>query len=190
MTAQIHNTILYDGQELSIIEGAKIIEFYPREYELDPSMVVTSCWNGYWCNYEVAGDRLVLKNLFIHTRDDSYPDLAGVSVLPVQYVEHECYTIRNGEGAMERRLEPAHNGHREYRDVGLPVGADGVLLAGDGFDHRYYVHMGWQYPWAYERLYELEFKHGRLVRVEDKSAWAAEQRAAYDAEPRGRDDLF
>ena len=40
---------------------------------------------------------------------------------------------------------------------------------GDDFLSDYYIHMGFQQPWAYQKLIDLVFENGKLIKTLDQS---------------------
>ena len=67
-------------------------------------------------------------------------------------------------------------GHRAYKNVNMPIPYTGKILLGDGFLQEYYIHMGFQRGWAYQKLIELIFKEGILLECNDLSHIAKAQR--------------
>lgn len=176
MTAQISHTLFYRGEQYAIVAGRGSIRFRPDDYGLHPTMLSTACWDGYWCDYEVADGALILKNLYVYVGDGAYPPINGVEVHEVELEEVEVW----GPGGRRTEQVPRNMGARSYYDVGLPVEVTGKITIGRGFDDRFYRHMGYQVPYAFERVYELSFDHGGLVGETDMSEWAALERENAD----------
>lgn len=112
MTAQIPDTYTYDGKEYNIVAMSSHIGFNPKDYGLEPQASSTACWRGYWCEYAIKNGRLVLERLFLFNADDNYPDFNGISVLPQEYEECECWTP--GENDVHVESVPKYLGHRVY----------------------------------------------------------------------------
>ena len=150
MTAQIGDLYQYGGAVYTIVARRGDMPFHPSEYGITPKPVCTACWRGYWCVYNITEEGVFLEELYIHSGDDTYPPIAGV--LP----EEETYM-----------------GHHRYGGLHLRLPFTGRVLIGKDFLRQYYIHMGYQRPWAYETLIELVFKDGKLVETKDESLTAA-----------------
>lgn len=176
MTAQIEDIYNYDNNDYRILALSSAVLFKPQDYGMEPQGCCTACWRGYWCEYDVYDYELILKNLYFHNEDDDYPPLNGVEVSPPEFIEVE------GRRGLRKKREkftiPAHYGHRVYKDVNLPIPYTGKILLGDGFIREYYIHMGFQRAWAYEKLIELVFEEGILLECNDYSYIAKAQREA------------
>ena len=174
MTAQIGDIYNYDNNDYRIVALSSVMLFKPQDYGMEPHGSCTACWRGYWCEYDVSNDELFLKNLYFHNEDNNYPSLNGVEASPKEFIEVE------GRRGLRKKLEkftiPAHYGHRVYRDVNLSIPYTGKILLGDGFIREYYIHMGFQRAWAYEKLIELVFEEGILLECNDYSHIAKQQR--------------
>jgi hypothetical protein len=164
MTAQIADSMLLDGTLYSIIglRGGELPS--PEDYGLQPVMIHTACWRGWYATYAVEDDWLVLSMLTVNDRDGNYPPLDGI--MP----EHR-----------------SSGGEAFYEGLHIRTAFTGRMLLGADFIQRYYVHMGFQDPWGFEKLAGLHVEAGRVVRVVDRSAHAAEAREALeDAESTDR----
>jgi hypothetical protein len=157
MTAQIGDRFEYNGRRYAYVMKSDNIGFHPREYGITPSFACTACWAGYWCEYSIKEEGLFLKNLFVNSMDDNYPDIEGVSV--------SC-------GERENLVM----GHHVYRNVNKHMKYTGKLLLGNDFISEYYVHMGYQGYWAYGELVLFAFVDGVLVEMKDVSKLAAMKR--------------
>lgn len=176
MTAQIGDIYKYKRKEFSIVALSNAIQFDPKEYGLEPHARSTACWRGYWCEYNIVDDELLLQNLYIFNADGKYPPLNGIEISPQEYQECTAYSFKNKKG--EKVMRPKHMGHRVYKNVNMPIPYTGKILLGDGFMHEYYIHMGFQRGWAYRELVEFVFEDGVLLECNDLSHIAKAQRDA------------
>lgn len=168
MTAQISNIFKIDGREYDLIGTSNEITFSPRDYGLTPVAPHTACWRGYYYEANIKDDRLVVEHLYVNNSDENYPEINGVK--PVD--------------------EKAESSFFAYYNVNLPIIYTGKILAGYGFLRRYYQHMGFQNPHAYQELMMLTFDMGELVNKEDLSDKAAAYRKEIEKDPAGfRKDL-
>ena len=63
MTAQISDCYKYKGKKYDLVAISESIGFKPSNYGLHPQGIMTSCWRGYWCDYEIKNKALKLKVL-------------------------------------------------------------------------------------------------------------------------------
>ena len=159
MTAQISNKFRFEGKDYTIAASTEPLRFDPREHGIIPEPCSTGCWNGFWCAYEVKEGEFLLETLYINAQGDTYPAINGV--LPVTKEDGKDFT---------------YMGHHVYSGLNFNTGYTGKLLVGNDFQYEFYVHGGYQSPWAYKILVELVFHHGRLTEVNDHSAIGAEIR--------------
>ena len=159
MTAQIGDQFRYKGGEYTIVPGNAPMPFDPIDYGIVPAAACTACWRGYWCVYNVSEDGVFLADLYINSADDNYPAICGV------------FPEKRDEGDYL-----SYMGHQQYKGLNIKIPYTGKLLIGDNFIQRYYIHMGFQRPWAYRKLVELVFEKGRLVEVNNHSRIAAQVR--------------
>lgn len=159
MTAQIGDIYKYENTSYCIVAMTDRPYFEPTKFGLEAHPSSTACYRGYWCEYAIENDALVLQNLFLFNKDKNYPTFCNVDVSPEEFTECTVYT-RNGT---EQRMMPTHWGHRVYENVNLPIPYTGKILLGNKFIREYYIHMGYQPAWSYEELIELSFEEGLLV---------------------------
>lgn len=181
MTAQISDKYFYNGKEYCIVALSKTIGFNPEDYGLEPHTSSSACWRGYWCEYSIEDNHLMLKSLFLYNRDGNYPEFAGKTVIPEEYEKVlVCRRGEEGEWIESYEDEPTYFEHRKYEDVDLILPYTGKILLGNGFIQDYYIHMGFQNGWAYEELIELVFEEGLLTENNDYSDIAKQQREYID----------
>ena len=161
MTAQIPDRYRWQGQDYAFVAASAPLDFVPEENGFRPVMVSTACWRGYVCSYEIAEDTLFLRRLEIRCQEDDYPPFDGV--LPV----------REGRG------------RAVYENLRHRMDYTGSILLGADFLDDYYVHMGIQRAWAYQRVHELVFEHGRLVRTADHCQAVEAIRRRMEEDPDG-----
>ena len=171
MTAQIGDTYQYQKKEFTIVALSSAMLFDPKDFGLEPHASSTACWRGYWCEYAIDNEQLLLRNLYLFNSDNKYPPFNGVEVSPPEFKEYTNH-------GRKKLTMPAHFGHRIYKDVDMPIPYTGKVLLGDGFMREYYIHMGFQRSWAYKELIELVFEEGILLECNDLSHIAKAQREA------------
>jgi len=168
VTRQISDRVFYNGKSYLLVAAAPGTVFDPREHGLQPAMISTACVSGFWCEFAVEGDRLLLHRLHIHTEDGVYPRFNGVApLLPLE------------DGELPPLLLEFIMGLVTYQ-ADLPLSFSGRLLLGDGYGDD--LHPGPLLPWGFAHLLELVFDGGALTEVNDLSEDAALARRLREAE--------
>ena len=175
MTAQIGDRCRFYGEKFTIVKYRDPIRFDPRDYGMEPESACTACYRGFWCEYAVIEGRVVLENLFINTKNDQYPPIAGVFPDVV------------GDD-MEKLIE--YMGHHAYHGLYLPVKYTGSFLVGSKFLREFYVHAGFQAPWCWQILKEYIFQDGEIVKTNDHSEYGRKIRKLLQTEPNLKDKVF
>ena len=173
MTAQIGDIFKYQKKEYTVVALSNGQLFDPKNYGLEAHARCTACYRGYWCEYGVDDESLMLRDFYMFNLDGNYPPLNGIQIAPQEFEECQCYV---GENKWEKSTMPAHLGHQVYRNVNLLLPYTGKILLGRDFMGEYYIHMGFQRGWAYRRLIELEFDEGLLLESHDVSHIARAKR--------------
>ena len=151
MTAQIPDSLLWDGTEHDIVAIDDVWPFSPREHGLAPVSPHTACWRGYVARYAIASGRLVLRTLRIGT-EAAAAARVWCGVQPSRGAADEMW---------------------EYENVDLPVRYSGGMVIATELRSELYVHRGFQPPYAYEGVLELAFVESRVVSVADRSSGMA-----------------
>ncbi len=187
MTAQIPDLVIYRDQEYSIVgmKGSGLPD--PSEFGLSPGMMSTACYRGYYCNYTVRDDHLILTHLVVQSADDHYPVIDGVA--PLIPPAHESRPLAPGDPipTLPRGMYVYHLLDEEQRFIGqdatiyqglsIPTSYTGGLLLARDFIQSMYVHMGFQKLTSFETVHELIFEQGKLTKATDHSAKMEELRA-------------
>lgn len=158
MTMQIKDSFLRSDSVYTILSYSTPLQFHPQKYDLMPIGICTACHKGYWCNYSLSGDLLVLQNLFIHSEDDCYPPLWGYTAI------------------FENNDPHIYMGHRVYKDLHHPIKYTGNILIGSKSTPTYYIDGIRGIPWGYKDLKELVFEQGVLIAEIDHSETAEDIR--------------
>lgn len=164
MTAQIADHFSYKGEGYSIVAMKGEIKFNPKKYGFHPESPSSACWRGYWCEFLVTDDSLVLDKLHIFQREHDYPEFNGVRA------------ELNQEGWDRMPV---------YNDLNFKINYTGSIVLGKGFLDKYYIHMGYQRAWAYETVIELVFEKGKVVNRIDHSDFVAKIREGIEEDPAG-----
>lgn len=172
MTAQIGDLYKHKNEEYSIVALSAPLSFDPRNYGLEPQPRCTACYRGYWCDYDITDDGLFLENLYLFNGDGNYPDFLGKAISPEEYQECDSY---KGKKKIRKKI-PRFMGHRVYENVQLLIPYTGKILLGKDFLSKYYIHMGYQRPFAYKTLIEFIFEDGIPLDIIDHSKTAEKLR--------------
>jgi len=162
MTAQIHDSFLFNEKEFSIagVNGEGL--FDPLDYDLQPQGSCSACWRGFLCQYVLIENKLLLKWLRINLgRDDDRPETSDLwpkinGVVPAK--PHEDYPIFD----------------TVYQNLDLPIAFSGGILLGDNFISELYVHMGFHPAWKFRTVHELLFNNGTIQEIREVSSQVAE----------------
>ena len=100
MTAQIGDIYRYGKKKYQIVAISAGMPFNPKHYGLEPHPSSTACYRGYWCEYSVDDEKLVLKNMYMFNMDDNYPPLNGIEVAPQEY--EECWGSKPGMKGIQK----------------------------------------------------------------------------------------
>ncbi len=151
MTMQVKDAFILEKEVYSIIAASSQIPFHPTDYGITPMDCCTACWTGYWCDYGVTQQQIMLKSLYINSKDENYPEIHGV--LPLENIKN-------------------YMGHHAYKNVNLPIDYTGKILAGKDFIDAFI----WYPAWSYRVLKEFHFDHGELADIVDYSKEAQKVR--------------
>lgn len=169
MTAQIRDSFRLKGTKYSIIALSKPIKFNPTDYGITPESRSTACWKGYWCDYDISEDGIMLTNLYINSKDAYYPNIHGIKV-------------SQNEGDTKKAFLK-YMGHHLYENLNIPMNYSGKIVIGDKFIRDYYIHMGYQKAWAYKVVLELIFMDGKLITTYNHNELVANMRQTIDKDP-------
>ena len=162
MTAQIGDIYEHEGAKYSCVAEIGESYFDPRKYGFEPTQCSSACWRGFYCEYEINDSKLKLQTLHIYDKNDNYPELNGVSIIPIEYETDELY---NGTDWIQVKVP--YDGFQTYNNLNLVIEFTGKILLASGFIDEYYVHMGFQEPYGFETLLSVEFEHGMVKEIVD-----------------------
>jgi hypothetical protein len=154
MTAQISDKFMFRNENYELIgmRGGNL--FSPEQVEMQPKMIHTACYRGFYATYEVNDDGLYLLELTIREANDNY--------IPI-----------NGR-------HPKNGDHQAtYHNLNLQVLLSGKIRLARGFIKDLYIHMGFQKPTAFKTVYDLTFNGGRVQEIKDRSEEMEKKRGAF-----------
>ena len=162
MTAQIHNVFMYDDQKYSIIAQQNELDFKPETYGISPDTGCSMCWRGYYCKFGIIDNQLVIMDWNLMVNDTTNPPIVEKTRAHISY------------------------GKWQYLAMNFPMNYSGGIVIGAGFVDKYYIHMGYQQVYAYEKVVELIFERGQLMEVIDHSDKVAQIRLSISEKHEGQ----
>lgn len=158
MTVQVGDIYKHNQIEYEIVKTSAPLVFNPQNYGIRPESVVTCCWNGYWCEYTTVNGNLLLETLYIHSKDNCYPQINGICAEPDNPKVFE------------------HMGHHFYKHLNIPIPYTGKILIVKGYVPGYSSPIGHRHILGYQAYLELIFENGILNTVLDQTHIAQELR--------------
>jgi len=154
-TAQIPDTFFFKGEQYDLIgiDGNGL--FSPKQYGMEPVMMHTGCYRGFYASYKITDKGIYLHELTIRDRNEDYKPINGIKPQTEPKTEEERFWIFQGTAM--------------YREVNLLVSFTGTLLLAKDFIQEMYIHAGFQRPTAYKTVLNLRFEEGNLVKIKDRS---------------------
>ncbi len=154
MTGQISDTFLFKGDHYSLIgiSGGDLAS--PERFGMEPEMIHTACYRGFYATYELTEETLYLRELTLREKNKKYPPIEGI--------------------------EPAiGDGQATYRNLSVLVPFTGKMRLAKDFIEELYIHMGYQKPTAFRTVLDLTLKDGRVVEIKDRSQEMEQKRGAF-----------
>lgn len=177
-TGQISDVVHYENKTYSLIGLAGTLP-EPSDFGIEPAETSTANWRGYYSEYSIVEDRLVLTQLTVNSRFEEYPSINGVEA--DLDIGKDCFE-HLGE-------ERCFSDGGVYLDIGLDFSFTGKIRIATDFIDELYVHMGFQKPSAFETVIDLTFEDGLLVDISDRSEDAAEIRGRFQKEYYGQGEI-
>jgi hypothetical protein len=163
LTAQIPDSIIYEGEEFSLV-GVKGKGLYiPEDFGIEPHFRSTACWRGYVMRYSFNNGQLILDRILINTNN------------PLKINEIEPQNLKE-IGSFDYC----------YENINFKTDFTGTLLLVKDFIQEMYVHMGFQRPMAYKTVIEIRIENGTIISTRDLSKNMEEYRKldiSRDAQP-------
>lgn len=149
--------MFYNGAEYHLIgfEGSDLIT--AQEFGIEPQPITTACWRGFYLEYRIEEDKLLLDKMTVGATGASMPVINGV---PPKKGDFGATVV--------------------YEGLNLPVDFTGIIRIASGFLPEYYVHMGFPKASAFETVLDLTFESGRLTGVEDLSEEMRRKRGQFE----------
>ena len=158
MTSQISDTFIYQGEEyyLVALKGEGLIT--PQDYGMQPQMLDTACYRGFYSTYEITDNSLFLTKMVIGQVEGEYK--------PIQ-------------GSLPDVPKGNKYGGETYYNLRLFTPFTGTIQLGKNFMREYSVNMGYHKASAYATLLEFSLSNGKIVSVKDLSCENSNQLGAF-----------
>lgn len=155
MTSQVTDRVKYKGKNYELIGSSRgELLFNIFKYGLNPTMMHTACYRGFFCEYELTEEGLFLQKLTFYDESKKYPEINGIKPKIKEY-------------------EAVYNGLK------LKIRLSGRFRIARGFIQKYYIHMGYQKASAFRSVTDFELSRGRVTGIKDRSAEAKKLRGLY-----------
>ena len=154
MTAQILNTFIFKDDEYGLIglNGDKLI--HPSQFGMDPVMLHTACYDGFYATYELTDSSLILRKMTLREQQNNYLAIEGNKPI----IKDEIAT---------------------YHDMSIVVPFTGKIRIAKDFIEALYVHMGYQKATAFETILDISLTKGKVLTINDRSEEVAEKRGQF-----------
>lgn len=160
MTATASNGMVYEGKKYSITNCTELIRFRPDDYGIKARLFTSANHFGFSCNYEIVDGGLRVRDVVTWNPEGDYPPLNGREPSRPEGEFDDCV----------------------YRDIGLSYEYSGVLALADRDSYLgYYIHMGRQPMFCWERVVGVAFGNGRVTDVFDLSDISKCARMEYES---------
>ena len=143
MTAQIEDSFLLDGENFTLKSNLEKL-IHPRNWGIEPTMMHTGCYRGYYATVAIDSGRLILQSLTVSARAGGFPAINGVQPTLL------------------------HETRAEYTGIDLQLPYSGNLIAARDFDRRHYQHMGFHPLSAYKTVMILQLDDGWVTGREER----------------------
>lgn len=141
MTAQISDTFLFNGESYVLLglTGSSLVS--PEQFGMDPEMLHTACYRGFYASYTFSDNTLYLSELTLRERNGNYLPIGNVQPETTEY-------------------------DATYRNLQEPIPFTGNLQLGKDFIDELYIHMGYQPATSYRTVINLTLEAGKIIAVE------------------------
>lgn len=158
MTSQIPDTFVYKDEKYELVglSGESLVT--PQDYGMQPQMLHTACYRGFYSTYEITEDGLFLTQMVIGEVEGGHKPIQGI---------------------MPKLPPNERHGYPTYQGLKLLTPFTGKIRLAKDFIRELYVHMGYQKGSAYETLLEFSFEAGKLINVQDISVENSQNRGAF-----------
>jgi hypothetical protein len=184
LTAQIADKFFFENDEYSLIGMSGGDLFLSDECDMQPEMLSTACYSGFYATYEITKVGFYLRKLTIREKNAYYPIIGGVLPKLAYYEninENSDELIWPKEKSIKAQSIVEHHHNLEwlkmncrvmnatYSEMDLKINFTGQIRLAKDFIDALYVHMGYQKPSSFNTVLDLTFRDGELVEINDRS---------------------
>lgn len=184
MTAQRADKFFFENEEYSLIGMTDGYLFSPDEYDMQPEMISTACYRGYYATYELTKVGFCLRKLTIREQNAYYPIIGGVFPTLAYYenIDENSDELKwPKEKSIKAQSLKEHNHNLDwlkkscrimnatYSDLNLKINFTGQIRLARDFIDEMYVHMGYQKPSSFKTVLDITLKDGELIRIDNRS---------------------
>lgn len=154
MTAQVPDKFIYQGTEYALIgiKGGNL--FSPEQYGMEPVMIHTACYRGFYVTYELTQESLYLRELTLREKSGNYLPIDGIMPVKEEY-------------------------QASYHHLNVVVPFTGKIRLAKDFIKELYIHMGYPKPTAFKTVLDATLVDGLLVDINDRSKEMKEKRGGF-----------
>ncbi len=156
MTAQISDTFIFKNKKYELIGIIGEDLFSPKALGMEPEMIHTACYSGYYATYQLNKNSLYLKKLTIRDKNNYYPPIDGIEPMKDDY-----------------------EGVAIYSKLKYIIPFTGKIRLARGFIQEFYIHMGYQKASAFEEVFDITIEEGRVIEIKDRSKEIEQIRGAF-----------
>ena len=156
MTAQITDKFTYRGEQYSLIgiRGGDL--FSPEGFGMEPEIIHTACYRGFYAKYELTDKALLLKELTIREKNDKYVLINTV-----------------------RPIMDRSNGTARYENIDLVVPFTGKIRLAKDFIDALYIHMGYPKASVFNTILDIQIDNGKTIEIKDRSKEMEQKRGDF-----------
>jgi len=156
VTAQVPDKVIYKEEKFDLVgvSGNELLN--PEIFGIKLMSAGTACYNGYILTFKCDNDEFILDELLIRTREEP---------VNINGVKAEKY-----EGPLKFMFS------HEYKNLQLKTNFTGEIYIARDFIEEMYVHMGYQSPTAFRKVFGFIIKDDKIIEVKDLSKIMEEKR--------------
>ena len=155
-TGQISDTFIFKGNVYSLIGKTDGDIAHPKQFGMNPVMIHTACYRGFYASYELTDEAIILKELTLREKETNY--------LPITGVKPDIDTEKN---------------RATYKGLNIKVNFTGKIRLAKDFIKQFYIHMGFQKPTAFKTVFDITVKEGSIVEIKDRSKEMEKKRGEF-----------
>lgn len=154
MTAQISDKFLFKGDQYSLIGMRGTILAHLLEFGMEPTMLSTACYRGFYATYEITEENLYLRELTLRERNKNYLDIGGIEPTMEEY-------------------------QATYHDLHEVVSFTGKIRLAKELIRGLHINMGYQKTSSFKTILDITVMSGRVAMIKNRSQEMEQIRGAF-----------